>query len=77
MKPIVSPNHWTYPCPCGDEATGRFVIPTNKGKFAILGTCHTCWENGNDPTTTALVASTKDDGFNDLLVSCPIMFREK
>ena len=77
MKPIIHDEHVTFPCPCGSVAVGRFVLPSSKRKFVIIGTCHRCWERGDDPTTTALVASTPDDGFNDLLVSCPIMFREK
>lgn len=74
---VVHKHHWTFPCVCGGQAVARFVIPTNKGKFAILGTCDTCALRGDDPTTTALLASTPDDGFEDLLVSCPIMFQEK
>lgn len=42
-----------FPCPCGTAVKATFVLPTDRGRYAIFGSCEGCKARGVNPTTIA------------------------
>jgi hypothetical protein len=50
-----------FPCPCGGVAVGKFVLPDAKRRLTIVGTCETCYQHGENPTSYAYLACKQKD----------------
>lgn len=74
---VAHDEHVTFECSCGSQAIGRFVLPTDKQGFAIVGTCQRCHEQGNCKTTFLILKKHPKDDFMSLLNCTPTAMGEK
>jgi hypothetical protein len=51
----------SFRCPCGGVAVGRFVLPDNKRRLAIVGTCQRCHNHGDNPSSFAYMTCEQAD----------------
>lgn len=44
-------NDLLVPCPCGQTAIAKFVLPTTDKHLVVVAVCETCHRKGANPTT--------------------------